>query len=57
MGQELGGCEMASPRDNTGSKDLKSVCQIKVEVVIRTAWMACLRLGREEGRNDAFNRN
>lgn len=57
MGAGGSGYEMASPRDNTGSKDLKSVCQIKVEVVTHKVWMARLRLGCEEGRNNAFNRN
>lgn len=57
MGAGGSGCEIASPRDNSGSKDLKSVCQIKVEVVTHKVRMARLCLGCEEGRNDAFNRN
>lgn len=57
MGAGGSGCEIASPRDNSGSKDLKSVCQIKVQVVTHKVRMARLCLGCEEGRNDAFNRN
>lgn len=42
MGAGGSGCEMASPRDNSGGKDLKSVCQIKVELVTHKVRMASI---------------